>query len=243
MAGRGRPRPGHARADRRARGKPPQGQGAGLLPLPGPPARDPAPALDRLQRHHVRARRHAARRTRAVDHGRVAHQWLRLLRLGPCPALRTAGQAQRRDPPGLRRSLQRRHLRARTRHRQVLGGTDRAAGRSHRRTAQAAARGRFERWGDPGPDPLDCHLCVGEPVDAESWGAGVSPGAGGGRLTKATIPRIPLSRKRERGGGEGRSFNEVKRVGTPAPALSPGPSPASGRGEQTAAHRKPDARF
>ena len=33
------------------------GQGLGLLPLPGAPARDPAPALHRLQRHHVCPRR------------------------------------------------------------------------------------------------------------------------------------------------------------------------------------------
>ncbi len=37
------------------------------------------------------------------------------------------------------------------------------------------------------------------------------------------LVNAPLSHVVERGGGEGRSFHEVRHVGMPAPALSPGP--------------------
>ncbi|SOY57748.1 hypothetical protein CBM2587_B10119 [Cupriavidus taiwanensis] len=44
---------------------------------------------------------------------------------------------------------------------------------------------------------------------------------------------LPLPRAGE-GWGEGRSFHEVKAFRyCPRPALTPGPSPASGRGEKT----------
>ncbi|SOY44005.1 hypothetical protein CBM2589_B110006 [Cupriavidus taiwanensis] len=53
----------------------------------------------------------------------------------------------------------------------------------------------------------------------------------------------PLSHLWERGGGEGRCFHEVRRHrACHAPALSPGPSPASGRGETTASVPMPQAR-
>ncbi|SOY46294.1 hypothetical protein CBM2587_A160171 [Cupriavidus taiwanensis] len=47
-----------------------------------------------------------------------------------------------------------------------------------------------------------------------------------------------LSRARERVGVRAGIFDEVKAAGVPAPALTPGPSPASGRGEPTGSGSK-----
>ncbi|SOY75138.1 hypothetical protein CBM2586_B40131 [Cupriavidus phytorum] len=73
------------------------------------------------------------------------------------------------------------------------------------------------------------------------------PAAGGQRLPPAAFWRSdggliiqlfsPLSQLWERGRGEGRSLHEVKRRDAfHAPALSPGPSPASGKGGATQRH-------
>ncbi|SPA47014.1 hypothetical protein CBM2629_A80103 [Cupriavidus taiwanensis] len=64
-------------------------------------------------------------------------------------------------------------------------------------------------------------------------------GAGGLRLaacdtlTVCKMPAVYSLSRLGRGSGSGRRIDEVKHCGMPRPALSPGPSPASGRGEQT----------